>query len=128
LKKIEIITTKEAWRGFKNKLNSPCLKALNTSLNTLVNRAATTCLFDASELKFGIAYCYNGGSVGPNESPSASAFIDTLSELSANDIATDIGINKNESIPTGKASSTKITTKKTIKVSVGKRDAKRVAR
>lgn len=122
--KIEIINTKQAWIGFRNKLTGPCLKLLNASLARLVNRAAVTCLFDVSELKFGVAYCYNGANDEPDkrlvDTVVASAFIDATSELSANDIAKNIGITKNEPIPTGKASGTKTSTKKTIKVTVGK--------
>jgi hypothetical protein len=117
--------------SFKNKLTNQCAKSLNTSLTRLINRARVTCLFDISELKFGIAYCYNGGSESAKPLDAtvvASAFIDATSELSANDIDKNIGIIKNESIPIGKASSIKTATKKTIKVSVGKRDARSVAR
>lgn len=128
MSKIEIINTRQAWVSFKNKLTNQCAKSLNTSLTRLINRARVTCLFDVSALKFGVVYCYNGGSVGPNESRGVSAFIDASSELSANDIDTNIGISKNESIPTGKASGTKTATKTIIKVAVGRRDARGVAR
>lgn len=124
LKKVNLVTTKQQWKDIKNSVeNADFIPAFKR----LISRAKDTCLFDVSSLSYGIAYCYNNSS-GASDSDSkkqsrkvtAYAFVNTTSELSANDILDGSGVTKNESLQSGKTSSKNAAAKKTIKVAIGR--------
>lgn len=127
--KPEIVTTKQDWARLKALLSSADFASLVQATKALINRAKDACLFEVSELKYGVAYCYNydskAGQMPKNgkdntcQSVIARAFIEATSELSAGDI---LGSSEgtNGSVRIGQTSGAKATKKTSIKIAIGK--------